>query len=299
MDAGASRRIGLAAGIAAALCASATILVLAADAARSGVDGEQLRPDLVVERPSELYVAARGREIRLRVSNTVANRGHGPLEITGDGSPCPLPGDTAGRNTVQRLYEDSSNPADSGYFVRAHDDGGYDEQTAGCSRFHPSHNHWHFDNFARYTLIDEDTGEVAGGSRKVSFCVIDTGNPYPGLAGSPGEANDPDGNGPYYPQDPEGKDPSSPTCSETSVDGLSIGWEDTYGASLPGQGIIVSELHKGRYCLVLETDPPTETSDGGVLAESDEGNNVRTIRIALRPRRFFVKRLDPDCHTPV
>ena len=299
MDAGALGRLGLAAGVAAAVCTSAAILVLAADAAQSGVDGEQLRPDLVVQRPFELYVAKGGKELRLRVSNTVANRGSGPLEITGNGSPCPFPGETAGRLTLQRLYEDSSNPADDGYFVRTHDGGSYDEHEAGCSRFHPQHNHWHFDNFARYTLLDEDTGDVAGGSRKVSFCVIDTGNPYPGLPGSPGDGDDPDGEAPYYPQDPSGPDPQFPTCSETSVDGLSVGWEDTYGASLPGQGIVITDLRRGRYCLVLETDPPTETSEDGVLVESNEDNNSRTIRVGLRPHRLFVKRLGSECKLPV
>src|SRR5687767_9896650 len=130
MDAGASRRIGLAAGIAAVLCASATILVLAADAARSGVDGEQLRPDLVVERPSELYVAAGRKEIRLRVSNTVANRGAGPLELTGgeDNTPCDG-GD--GRLTMQRVFEDSADPNSVGFFDRDDEAENHEDSAAG------------------------------------------------------------------------------------------------------------------------------------------------------------------------
>ena len=97
----------------------------------------------------------------------------------------------------------------------------------------------------------------------------------------------------YYPQDPE--NPEFPTCSETSVDGLSIGWEDTYGASLPGQGIQVKGLRRGRYCLVLEADPGDPGNEDGVLDERNELNNTRTIRLKLRPRKEFVKRLGSHC----
>jgi Lysyl oxidase len=283
MDAGATGRLGLTALVAALAVGAAAGLLVLADAAESGAPGDDLKPDLFVQRPSELYLADAGKEIRLRVSNTVANRGTGPLEMTGNGDDCPYEGPTAGKLTVQHLYEDSDDPGSPGWFERDADPS-YTELEAGCSRYHPKHDHWHFDNFARYTLLDEPTGEVVGGSRKVSFCVIDTGQPYPDLPGSPEES--------YYPQDPGS---AFPTCSETSVDGLSIGWEDTYGASLPGQGIRVTGLRRGYYCLVLETDPPLPGAPGGVLNESREGNNTRTIRLRMRPGRLFVARLGSDC----
>ena len=285
MDAGVvSRRLGLAALVALFAVLSATGLVLWADAADSRAPGDDLKPDLVVQRPTELYLSDGGKQTRLRVSNTVANKGTGPLEMTGNGTPCEHPGPTAGRTTVQRLYEDSAHPGSPGYFVRGQDQA-FSPLNAGCSRYHPAHDHWHFDNFARYTLFDDRTGDVVGGSRKVSFCVIDTGQPYPALPGSPDAS--------YYPQDPE--HPEFPTCSETSVDGLSIGWEDTYGASLPGQGILVTELGRGLYCLLLETDPPGAEIPEGVLDESNEANNARTIQLRMRPHRGVVKRLGPDC----
>ncbi len=287
MEAGVSRRIGLAAIVAAGALILGAGLVLYADSAVSRAPGDALKPDLVVQRPQELYVIKRGKTVRLRVSNTVANKGTGPLEMTGNGSPCPFPGKTLGRETEQRVYEDSADADSPGYFRRGQDTS-YDPLFAGCSRYHPSHDHWHFDNFARYTLLREKSGAVAGGARKVSFCVIDTGQPYGDLPGSPGES--------YYPQDPE--NPDFPTCSGTSVDGLSIGWEDTYGASLPGQGIRIGKLRRGRYCLRLEADPPDAGLPEGVLDEADELNNVRTIRIALRPRKEFVARLGSHCKLP-
>jgi hypothetical protein len=270
----------------------ATGLVVSADSASSRAPGDDLLPDLVVQRPSELYLAEGGKEIRLRVSNTVANQGTGPLEIEGnkDGVACNLPGKPRGRHTLQNIFEDTPDDASEGYFDRETEGGEPDDRReAGCSRFHPKHDHWHFDNFARYTLFDEETGARVGGSRKVSFCVIDTGHPFPELPGSPTDQD-----GPYYPQDPE--HPKFPTCSETSVDGLSIGWEDTYGASLPGQGITVTGLRRGAYCLRIETDPVTGPSDhDGVLLEQDEGNNTRSVRLRLRAGKGVVNRLGSDC----
>jgi Lysyl oxidase len=280
MDAGISGRLRLAALVAAVASMLATALVVAADSARSGDPGDALEPDLVVQRPYELYVDKGAEEIRLRVSNTVANIGDGPLEISGDGSFCD---DQTGRFTMQTVFEDSADPDSPGYFVRGEDEA-FTQRDAGCSRYHEEHDHWHFDNFARYRLLSEKTGNIVGGSRKISFCVIDTGQPHPELPGTPDE--------PYYPQDPGSEFAS---CSATSTDGLSIGWEDTYGASLPGQGIRVTKLRKGSYCLVLETDPAGPARPDGVLNEINEDNNARDIKVWLRPHKQIVRRQSHDC----
>ena len=291
----------LAALTGALVSALAAGLVVAVGPARSGTDDVvELRPDLVVQRPDELYLMRSGKNgpVRLRTSNRVANRGVGPLEISGnkDGEPCTLPGKPDGRHTLQTIYEDSDDPAQPGdtsspdFFLRDEDTESLPPHAAGCSRYHPAHAHWHFDNFARYTLLSERTGKVVGKSRKVSFCVLDTGQPYPGLPGSPDER--------YYPQDPFAPDPSFPTCSETSTDGLSIGWADTYGAGLPGQGITLETMRRGTYCLVLEADPPTAGNPAGSLLETREDNNTRTARVRLRPRALLLHRLGSACTIP-
>lgn len=301
MDAGAVRRLRFAALTGTVVSTLAAGLVVAAGPATSGTgDISELRPDLVVERPDELYLMRSGKDgpVRLRTSNRVANKGPGPLEISGnaDGEPCTLPGKPPGRYTLQKIYEDSDDPNEPDdtdspdFFLRGEDTGALPPHEAGCSRYHPAHDHWHFDNFARYTLLSERTGDVAGKSRKVSFCVLDTGRRYPDLPGSPEDR--------YYPQDPLGPDPEFPTCSETSTDGLSIGWEDVYSAGLPGQGLTLQTMRRGTYCLVLEVDPPSSGKPDGALLESREHNNTRTVRMRLRPRALAVRRLGSTCQLP-
>jgi hypothetical protein len=298
VEAGLTQRSRIALAVLAALSTLAAGLVLLADSARSGITPTtELLPDLVVERPDELYVTRNGAGLRLKLSNTVANVGIGPLEILpGDASDDCTKGDIEGRFTLQAIYEDSSDAGSAGFFRRSEDSDQAAPEPAGCSRYHPKHDHWHFDNFARYSLYLERTGRLAGVSRKVSFCVIDTGNPYPALDGSPGGSSDPDGPGPYYPQNPA--QPKFPTCSAESIDGLSIGWEDTYSAGLPGQGLKIDPIRRATYCLVLEVDPATGTSDDGVLRETDEGNNARFIRVRLRPRHEELRRLPGGCDVP-
>lgn len=284
MEAGALKRLRMAGLVACTSLAAVAMLAFAAGSAQSGAPGVALEPDLVVQRPTELYLVERNNSTRLRVSNTVANDGAGPLEMfPGDLSDeCNFPGKADGRLAFQRIFEDAPNPDSAGYFRRSHDTESQ-TQVAGCMRYHPQHDHWHFDDFAHYTLIREKTGQTVGEATKVSFCIIDTGNPFPNLPGAPDEA--------YYPQDPDDED-GYVTCSDTSVDGLSVGWEDTYGAGLPGQSINITGLPGGYFCLRLETDPSDQ------LAEETETNNTRTMRLFVGLFHGRVERLHGACKAP-
>lgn len=269
-----------------ALISIAAVLALSLGVAPAGSSpSPALLPDLNVERPSEIYITKGRAATRLRTSNTVSNIGAGPLEI--------FPGDSGqgceggGRQTKQRVFQDSANADSPGFFDRK-DDTATEVIDSGCSRYHPTHDHWHFDNFARYRLIRESNGTQVGTSRKISFCVIDTGHPNPDLPGSPEES--------YYPQDPDDPDAKFPTCSATTVDGLSIGWEDTYGAALPGQGINITGLRGKRFCLILEADPPGKNAANGYLAEAEEhDNNMLVQRLRTTIRKAQVKPLNGEC----
>jgi hypothetical protein len=205
-------------------------MVLSTVPTGGGAAGPPIYPDLQTLAPSGLYVerTSAGRFL-LRFDNTVGNYG-GRLEITVDGS----------RNIYQNVYD----------------------QLMGGSRvvsqrvdsdliYHPTHNHFHFKDFARYELLKQDrAGVYRNTSRrgtKTTFCILD----YERITT----------NGPSSPQ--------YATCGAT-VQGLSAGWGDTYYAGLPDQWVDLGTtmLADGSYLLRSTADPYNK------LMESNDGNNV-------------------------
>jgi hypothetical protein len=162
------------------------------------------------------------------------NIGTGPLEIVG--------GETgsAWQNVYQRVYLS---------------DGGSYDRIAGTYTWHPEHNHVHFDNYAVYTLQPYN---APGGSKreghKTTFCLMDTDLLYGSLPGSPGS--------PVY-----------RTCDAT-VQGISVGWGDTYGSYLADQDIDVTNQPSGDYELTLVVDPSNK------ILESDDTDNTRAYTCA-------------------
>ena len=61
-----------------------------------------------------------------------------------------------------------------------------EKRFAGCSIFHVEHDHWHFEEFARYRLVNPKSDRVVASSEKVSFCVRDSMRFDARCAGSPG-----------------------------------------------------------------------------------------------------------------
>jgi len=121
--------------------------------------------------------------------------------------------------------------------------GGYTERRAGVFHYHEVHNHFHFDDFAVYRLAPVGAPE-AGTSSKTTFCIMDTTKVDARLSGAPRKA--------VY-----------TTCNPI-VQGMSVGWGDTYGAHLPGQSIDLTGFADGLYELTITVDPLdllTETSD--------------------------------------
>ena len=235
----------------------------------------RLRPDLVTLRigQADLVLKRSGERLLLRLTNEIGNRGRGPLEIYPGRRPTDCDGDgnpANDRRTHQRIFLDSN--ADS-VFERGQDTGSV-HRPFGCERFHPPHGHWHLLDFSRYKLVRSRSGRTAARSTKISFCIIDTERRFANLPGSPAT--------PYYPA-------GSRDCNRDSIDGLSVGWTDTYVQSLPGQEVDVTGLPRGRYCLVSRADP------SNLLRESDNSNNARRAPIVLRPAKVSVKRLPGRC----
>jgi hypothetical protein len=168
------------------------------------------------------------------------------------------------RASWQRIYRDGNG---DGRFTRGVDLR-FRTRSAGCTRYHVAHRHWHFDALAEYAVRPVfSAGPLLAGGKKTSSCVLDTRHRLSTAPGSPRRK--------YY-----------GGCRRDSVGGISIGWGDLYGAKVSGQELDVTSLADGAYCLVSRADPENR------LQESNERNNVRTTRIELsrdrvdwRPKR--------------
>jgi hypothetical protein len=254
-----------------ALTAMGVIAASAPTPASAGGGDPMLRPDLIARPITEIRIQKSEGVKLLRFASIIGNAGAGVLELEPDGAKqsasddCDGDGDPLNdRKASQRIFLDADG---DGLFTRAVDEG-FDEIPAGCSVFHPAHDHWHFEEFARYRLVKPKTGRIVASSEKVSFCVFDSLRFGGSLPGSPALR--------YY-----------QLCSQDSTTGLSIGWADYYGSTLAGQELDVRGLADGRYCLRNDVDPADR------LDESDEGNNGISTLVRIRGRR--VVDLDQTC----
>ena len=127
----------------------------------------------------------------------------------------------------------------------------------------PGHTHWHFEDFARYTLLDADKNEVVR-SRKEAFCLANTDAVDLTVDRAAWEAYNTD---------------LATACgglSSASVrEVLLAGWGDTYVQTLPGQSFKVRGLPNGVYYVSIETNP------FGNVYENDSTNNVSLRKIRL------------------
>jgi hypothetical protein len=202
----------------------------------------------------------------LRFSTTIANVGLGPFELVPRAEDCDGDGDpTNDRLAVQRVYLDADG---NGVFDPSVDTAVEEEPSPPCFFFHLEHGHWHVDGFARYRLLRIRDGEIVAARSKVSFCAVDSLQVRPRLPGSPGTR----GYG---------------SCEKDATQGISVGWADLYGASLPGQSLRVTGVPAGRYCLEVFSDPL------GRFVEDDDANNG--IGVPIRLRRHAAHRLRGRC----
>jgi len=128
------------------------------------------------------------------------------------------------------------------------------------------HDHWHFKQFAAYSLLDADGNEVRR-SRKEAFCLAPTDAidlTIPNADWSPGSIG------------------LTTACGgESSIwvrEVLSLGWGDTYFQGLPGQSFRITNLPNGIYFIKIEANP------GGLLYETTADNNVELRQIRIRGR---------------
>jgi hypothetical protein len=176
----------------------------------------------------------------LRFSNTVWNAGEGRLEIQGN----PKPKKNIAKQIYQNLYDDPVGGNRTSH-----------KQVATDTIYHPGHQHFHFANFASYILLERVSGQYVESTKKgakTSFCIMDTTR----VSGS-------------Y--------PSQYTSCGRELQGLSVGWGDTYSASLPDQWIVLGSqaLADGEYAIQSTADPKDLLDEGGrVIDSARESNNT-------------------------
>lgn len=128
------------------------------------------------------------------------------------------------------------------------------------------HTHWHFKQFAAYSLLDKEGNEVRR-SRKEAFCLAPTDAidlTLPNADWNPGSVGLATACG----------GPSSIWVREI----LPLGWGDTYFQGLPGQSFWISNLPNGTYFIRVEANP------GGFLHETTADNNVELRQIEIKGR---------------
>ena len=192
----------------------------------------------------------------LRFDSTTANFG-GPLEIA-------VPSLT-NKQIYQNIYDATKNGK-----IVIHTKIGAD------LIFHPTHNHFHFQDFGSYTLVKRDTNGIYRDTSKVgqktSFCILDlirvagTGNPWRNYS----------------------------ECGATKQ-GLSSGWADIYDASLADQWIDLGStmLSDGMYGIRTTADPDNK------LFESNDANNTVYTYFSIQNGRLVTGGVQPALCTAV
>jgi hypothetical protein len=125
----------------------------------------------------------------------------------------------------------------------------------------PSHQHWHFEDFARYTLLDASKVEKVR-SKKEAFCLANTDSvdtTIPGAAWNPQNTDLATACGDYG------------SLSVREV--LAAGWGDTYAQFRAGQSFDLRGLPNGHYYIAVVANPEHN------LIESNYDNNVTLRRI--------------------
>lgn len=184
---------------------------------------DELLPDIVPMPASDLSLL-RGEDgdMRLLFSTTYFNQGRGTLELRADPKTKGIRADIE-RDVLQRIYLK---------------DGGYRDKVVGNFLWHQEHLHYHYTDFVVYDLTDENNPtnpELTGILQKSTFCLRDISRVLSEFPGKKEEA-------------------TYKICGK-ELQGVSVGWGDTYYYNYPDQALNVETLVSGTYRLTFIANP--------------------------------------------
>jgi hypothetical protein len=148
----------------------------------------------------------------------------------------------------------------------------------GRLEFHPKHQHWHFEEFTRYTLLDSTKTQVLV-SGKQSWCLANTD----AIDLSVQNANWAAFGGDLFTMC---GGPRALWIREV----LDVGWGDTYAQFSLDQAFDVTNLPNGRYYIRTTVNPT------GMLIEGTTANNVEDRLIKLRGKPGARQVIVPPWH---
>ena len=172
----------------------------------------------------------------------------------GGNSPLDVEGFRSNGSPVMKAYQ---------YFWRnGHVVGRARAGTMGFDSKH-GHDHWHFEQFARYTLLDS-AKNLAVRSHKVGFCIAPS-DPVNLLA-------------PHAVWQPPSIGFSDACGLPTALwvqEMMPVGWGDTYLQSIAGQAFDITRVPNGTYYIEITANPQH------VLHESNTRNDVSLRKVIL------------------
>ena len=238
-------------------------------------------PDLVPQPPLEVVGPTTGFSMGLGVDAPLLVDGCYPEERARKGAARCLRFDTIVGNVGEGAFELAYNfhkrvgVAAVQRIFRS--DGSYADRFAVRSELHLTHGHFHVQDFYLARLWEAGPGGGRAGDSPVArgdkngFCPEDS-RPVGGA---------PDDGRRHY----SCFTPDEPEQRGFQVVGISAGWEDVYGASLPDQFVEITGVPDGRYVLEIELDPHD------VFVEADDTNNRVCTLVELQ--RFEATIVEP------
>jgi len=215
----------------------------------------ELLPNLEPFSASDIVLVSGANGLELRFSTTSWNKGAGPMELVGgaiiqDGTP-----DNPGlREVWQQIYRS---------------DGTIRKELVGQFEYHGgTHNHFHLEDYATYTLIPVSQG-VGSVGEKVSFCLLDNIKVNTHLPNA-------------------AKRPVYTTCNP-DIQGISVGFGDIYRYYLDGQSLPFGDNPSGDYLIKIQTNPNAN------LFESNYSDNVACTRVRVNREEMTVAVVGTSC----